>query len=294
MTPEEQVAHDAEVEKQLRDLATQIADMTKLGFDPMTIRKGIIASVSDATSPPTVSLNISGDVGTLVSEVRLLNNYTPLVGQTVLLAKQGTEIFLLGSIASDNPHVAAQSSESGNGWTTLSPSNGSSGSGDNAIRYRRVMDHGSWKMQWRGEWNPAGSSTMIASGQALDTDYRPGGRRALAAARDASGATTLRMEFSSDGTVTMWQSAPTINNTGDIGTSTGSAGSFSIGSHSHGYDDNYGANGEFISSDGTYSAGGFSVGSHTHAGYTVTHNHGGTTQIAAPSWISLNGLEYFL
>ena len=100
MTPEEQAALDAAQEKQIRELASQITQMAKLGFDPMTVRKGVVAAVADTTTPPTVSINISGDTTTLVSQVRTLNNYTPVVGQTVLIGKQGTEIFLLGAISS--------------------------------------------------------------------------------------------------------------------------------------------------------------------------------------------------
>lgn len=294
MTPEEQAAHDAAEDQQLKDLATQIAAMTQLGFDPMTIRKAIIASVNDAATPPTVSLNISGDTETLVTEVRILNNYTPLVDQTVLLAKQGTEIFLLGSIASVDPRSAAESTASDNGWVAATLSAGTGGSGDNAVRYRRIMDHGSWKMQWRGEWNPAGNLSMITAGNALDPDFRPAGRRGLPAARDAVGSTTCRMEFSPDGTVRYYSASPAINTTGDLGGGTGSNGGFDYGGHSHGISDTYGAAGEFVQSDGTSVNGAFSVGSHSHGIDTGSHNHGGSTVVTAPTWISLNGLEYFL
>lgn len=293
MTPEEMAAHEASQEQQLRDLATQLAAMTKLGFDPMTIRKAIITSVSDATSPPTVSLNISGDSTTLVSEVRMLNNYTPLVGQTVLMAKQGTEIFLLGSIASVNPTAASASSDTSNGWRTAALSAGSHGSGDNTVRYRRIMDHGSWKMQWRGEWLPGGNLTMLNAG-VLDPDFRPGGRRAPATGREASGHATCRMEFSSDGTVRYYEAAPGINTTGDLGGGTSSNGSFSIGTHNHGFTDYYNTTAQSSLANATGYSGSFSVGSHSHSLDTGSHNHGGSTTVAAPGWISLNGLEYFL
>jgi hypothetical protein len=274
VTPEEAAAVEAAQEKQLRDLATQIAQMTKLGFDPMTIRKGIISGVAATTSPPTVSINISGDTNTLVSQVRTLNNYTPVVGQTVLIAKQGPEIFILGSIASVNPKSSTDATPTGNGWIQATLTNGSHGSGEHAVHYRRVLDHGSWKMQWRGTWTTGGSATMIGSANALGTSYRPTSYRPIFCARNSDGAVGVRMDFNADGTVTVITGTPGIANT--------NPGTSSHTGHSHGYiDDPAGTE------DSTYVA-----GSHSH---TVNdHSHGGSVVIGYPTWISLNGVEYFL
>lgn len=283
MTPEEQAAYDAEQDKQLRDLAAQIAQMAKLGFDPMTIRKGIIGSVSDTTTPPTVSLNISGDTDTLVTQVRTMNNFTPLVGQTVLLAKQGTEIFLLGAIAATNPFNSAVATD--NGWRQAQLSAGSHDTaGDGAIFYRRILDHGSWKMQWRGAWNVSGT-TMINSGVALDTDYRPAAKRTILTARDSNGTNCVKVEFNTDGTVTI--AGGTTSTATISGLSTTSNGGFSVGDHSHLVDDRYDATGNIVNHS-TYVDGSFSVGNHSHG----VNNHAHTP--AAPAWISLNGVEYFL
>lgn len=270
MTPEEQAALDAAQEKQLRELAAQITQMSKLGFDPMTIRKGTVVSVADTATPPTVSLNISGSEDVLVSEVRTLNNYTPLVGQTVLIGKQGSEIFILGAIASINPKLASSITAPENGWIKATISNGSGAD----VYYRRVLDHGSWKMQWRGTWTTGGSTEMISSGDALDPDYRPASGRSLSTAREATDMNTCRIDFASDGTVRIWHSTPDA--------STGSAGSFSVGSHNHSHRDYYSAT-EFIDT-ATGSSGGFSVGNHSHSA-SIT--------IVFPSWVSLN-CEYFL
>lgn len=282
MTPEEQVAHDAEVEKQLRDLATQIAQMTKLGYDPTTLRKAVVVAVNDFASPPTVSLNISGDANTVVSDVRSLNNYTPLVGQTVLLAKQGAEIFILGSIASVNPRSAQASSEEDNGWTKATLSSGSHGGNDNDVYYRRILDHGSWKMQWRGVWNPSGSTTMIGSGDALDPNYRPASYKAISLARNSDGAVTIRMDFNADGTVAYLTGTPTISpSTVSLG---GTTNGPNVGHHHY--------------APGHTSADGYSdydTPGHGHGwSDSASHSHGGFVVIGAPSWISLNGVEYFL
>ena len=279
MTPEEQAALDAAQEKQLRDLAAQIAQMSKLGFDPMTIRKGTVVAVNDAATPPTVSINISGDTSTLVSQVRTLNNYTPLIGQTVLIGKQGAEIFLLGSIASINPRSAVASSSTDNGWVLADLSNGSHGGNDNDVYYRRVLDHGSWKMQWRGVWNPSGDTVMLDPG-VLDPDYRPTSYRAINCARNSSGSVNVRLDFNADGGVVVLTGTPSA--------SSGGAGGFSLGNHSHGIDwdgDADGGGADHNHFGTTWGGGGFSIGNHSHSV---------SVSIDYPTWISLNGVEYFL
>jgi hypothetical protein len=280
VTPEEQAALDASQEKQLRDLAAQIAQMSKLGFDPMTIRKGVIAAVNDTTAPPTVSINVSGDTSTIVSQVRTLNNYTPLVGQTILLAKQGTEIFILGAIAAGSP--LAVNSETDNGWkkaTLEAGSHGGNGNGD--VYYRRVLDHGSWKMQWRGGWNVSG--TTIITG--LDPDYRPTSLRSLPAARSANGAATVKVDFQTNGNVVIvgYDAVPSVNSL-SVGGLSGSTSS--ISSHSHGISFDLGTHDHF---GATTAAGG-----HSHSVGTDGHDHTVTVDVSAPTWVSLNGLEYFL
>ncbi len=272
MTPEETAAQ----ERELRELAAMISKMGKLGFDPMTVRKGVVASVNDFADPPTVSINISGDTNTLVSQVRTLNNYTPLVGQTVLIGKQGTEIFLLGSIASVNPRTVASASEEDNGWIKATLAAGSHGGGEGDVYYRRVMDHGSWKMQWRGQWNVSGT-TMISSG-GLDPNYRPAANRAVAAARNVNGADTCQVIFASTGGVTI-SSASSATPSLDI-----SGSALSVGGSTD------------VRLSGYQSAAGSDLGhSHTWGDTTTAHTHSGSSiSIASPTWVSLNGVEYFL
>lgn len=278
MTPEEQAAADAEQIKQLRDLAAEMVRLSKLGFDPLTVRKGIIAAVADTTTPPTVSINISGDETTLVSQVRTLNNYTPVVGQTVLIGKQGTEIFLLGAISAANPTSVNNTTD--NGWIRADLDNGSHGGNSNGdVYYRRVMDHGSWKMQWRGGWAPGGATTMITG---LDPDYRPTSLRSLLCARALTGSVAAQLDFKSDGSVVLTGGSTTVTSaTVSLGGSTDGDGD-----HSHGISDTYGASGEFVQSDGTSTN-----GYHSHSwSDSASHTH----TPSAPAWISLNGLEYFL
>jgi hypothetical protein len=267
VTPEEQAALDSAQEKQIRELAAQITQMSKLGFDPLTVRKGIVAAVADTTTPPTVSINISGDTTTLVSQVRTLNNYTPLVGQTVLVGKQGTEIFLLGAISAASPLAPAATSDSG--WTKATLTNGThDGNSNGDVEFRRVLDHGSWKMQWRGGWSPAGATTMIDTGNALETDFRPTKLRTLLAARQTSGGQIpVQFDFHTDGRVLM------VGSTLAPVTAGGGGG--------------YGTD---VRLSGYLSQAGSDLG-HSHI---VNNDHTHAITTTAPGWVSLNGVEYFL
>lgn len=265
MTPEEQAALDAAQEKQIRDLAQQITQMTKLGFDPLTIRKGVVAAVNDASNPPTVSINLSGDTTTLVAEVRTLNNYTPVVNQTVLVAKQGTEIFLLGSIASVNPNGNPVNQETSTGWIKATLTNGShNGNTNGDIYYRRILDHGTWKMQWRGGWIPSGSVMLIDTANALDPDFRPPSKRTVLAARETqTGAIACQFDFHTNGTVAM----------------VGSTYSTQLVDPPDYTDTRL---------SGYLSQAGSDLG-HSH-NVLASHDH----TASAPAWVSLSGIEYFL
>src|SRR5687768_11097663 len=249
--------------------------MAKLGFDPMTVRKGVVAAVADTTTPPTVSINISGDTTTLVSQVRTLNNYTPAVGQTVLIGKQGTEIFLLGAISATSP--TSVSTFTDNGWIQATLTNGShNGNSNGNVYYRRVLDHGSWKMQWRGGWTTGGSDIMIDTADALDPDYRPTGHRTVPAARDLVGATNVNIDFHTNGRVVVTGGVePTNSATVSLSGTTGSALTSSYVEHSHG-----GA----VAISGITHNDGF----HSHSwSDSASHSHTPT----APVWVSLNGVE---
>lgn len=286
----ESAALSTALDIQLRDLATTMGNMVDKAVSAgFTIRKAIITQVNALSVPPTVSLNISGDTQTSVDEVRMMNNYTPLVGQTVLLAKQKSEILILGAVATSG---GTDVGPVDTGWkkaTLAAGSHGGNGNGD--IYYRRVLDHGSWKMEWRGGWNVSGTNIIAA----LDPDYRPTSKRSILVARDVQGGSNVaQVDFTSDGKATL---------VGGL-TSPGSAGS-----HSHfvdlGVDVSVSGGG-----GGSGSTGGASTGTnHTHSVSTSdsfsgsgggeasgTSNSGGSHQhnVNNPTWISLNGVSYYL
>lgn len=282
MTPEEEAAHQAQVDAELAELAATMKKMaTDAASGGFVIRKGEVAAVNDTTSPPTVAINISGDTETLINNVRILNGYTPQLGQTCLVCKQGADIFLLGAIASASALSNGTSTTADDGWIQATLSNGShNGNSNGNVEYRRILDHGSWKMQWRGGWSPSGTTQMISTADGLDDDFRPKVKRSLIGAREIqTGSVSVGWDFNTDGSVIMI--GPTAAPSG----TTGSGGSFSGGSHNHSHTDYYGSAGEFSLSNVTSTDPGFSIGSHTHS------FSGGVT---APSWVSLNGLEYFL
>ncbi len=234
-----------------------------------------------------MSLTISGDTQTLVSEVRLLNNYTPLVGQTVLLAKQGSEIFILGSIAATSPMGVNNTTD--NGWKRAPlTAGGHGGNGNGDVYYRRILDNGSWKMQWRGGWAVSGT-TMISASPGLDPDYRPSSKRSVMAAREISGGSVaVQFDFQTNGSITLvgGNTAPSGSSSSSstdfqapgvfisVGVS-GATGGGGVDGHAHGF-----------------SGSGSGSGSAGHSHYVNSHSHGNS--VSSPGWVSLNGVEYFL
>lgn len=153
-------------ESELRELVTQIMKETKLDFDAGTYRKGKITAITTGT-PPTLSANISGDTATTVTGIRWFDGYAPQVGDTIIIAKQRSEILALGKIA-DNTSA---------GWTQATLQSGFTHS--NSVKYRRVWDNGDWKMQWQGVANRSSGNVIVS---ALGTDFRPSTNRLIPAA----------------------------------------------------------------------------------------------------------------
>jgi hypothetical protein len=284
-TAEETAAlNRATVDEELRALAQQLRKSGQLPFDPMTLVKGTVTAYDFGGSPPTVTINISGDSSTEITSVALLNNYSPQVGHTVLIAKQGADIVVLGHIADLGAYTV---NGGAGGWVRADLSNGShGGNGNGDIYYRRILDHGSWKMQWRGGWNVSGTF-IIDTSKALGSDFRPSSKRSVLAARQVEDALSVQIDFHSDGRVQMVGANTTANSasvSGDVFSFSGSTGGVSIGgttggasagtAHSHGWGG--GSHGHGMGHDH-----GFSGGSHSHS-------------VNTPTWLSFNGVEYFL
>lgn len=258
------------VDDEIRQLATALAP------DPVTAmsgEKGDVEAVSlgDSSTPPTLTVNIGG---ISVPGIAIAANYTPVVGDTVVLAKQGNSYVALFRIAA----LGSKSSEDEGGWQTASLHASHAVQGSATVMYRRINDHGSWKMQWKGAVDyGSGQTTLLAS--ALASEYRPSVARQCVVARSVTGGeSTGRIDFNADGTVTFWG----LSRSNDLGNS-GYSGGYT---HSHG-----GATGVTDPADGLANA-------HSHAIFdssSADHNHDlGTLDISDPPWVSLDGVEYFL
>lgn len=245
----------------IRDLVQEIVKQTSLGFDPATIRKGTITALVNGT-PPTLTLNVSGDTTVTVSGVRWLDSYSPVVGDTVLLMKQGADVLAIGRIAANTTATA--------NWTQATLSSGFSHNGDSQgnVEYRKVWDYGTWKMQWRGAVARSANNTIVSG---LAADLRPASKRNLVVARNEdNGQNSCHLEFTTGGSVVL--EAETQN--------------ISVDSHGHSLT---------ITSLGSHSHGGTVPASldHFHNDSFVSSNTS-TATIAAPTWVSFNGVEYFL
>lgn len=265
MTPEEAKAvAEAAVSADIRALAQEIRRGNQLAFTPGQKVKGIVTAINYAGTPPTMTVNIGGDTTTEIPGVRMSDNYSPVVGHTVLLEKQGAQILAVSHTANAN----AFADTPGGGWVTATLAAGShNGNSGGDIMYRRILDHGSWKMQWQGGWNVSGT-TVVSS---LASEYRPSSRRNLLVCRNASGSNAAQVAFNTDGSVIMAGA-----NTAPSGNAAGSWTSFQNGFHQH-------FDWEGINVSGTDL-------SHDHS--VDSHSHGNT--VNTPTWISFSGVEYFL
>ncbi len=258
------------VDDEIRQLAAALAP------DPVTAmsgHKGEIDSVDlgDASTPPTVTVNIGG---VLVPGVAIAANYTPQPGDTVVLAKQGNSYVALFRINA----VGSKSDEEEGGWITASLDSSHAVQGSATVMYRRINDHGAWKMQWKGAIDyGAGDTNLLAS--ALASEYRPSVARQVTVARSVTGGGpgVARLDANTDGTLTFWGLTYTI----DLGDS----GFGGVSNHTHG-----GSTGVTDPPDGFANA-----HSHTIPSSDLTHSHDlGTASITSPPWVSLDGVEYFL
>ncbi|PRH79412.1 hypothetical protein C6N75_10030 [Streptomyces solincola] len=281
----------AEQDQELRLLATEI-NKPALSFEPATIRKAIVTAISAASTPPTISVQMSGDTSTTIDGVRIEETYSPRIGHTVLIFKQGADIIAFG-------HVADLTGVGAGGWITAGLTSGWAHNGNNngTLQYRRVLDNGSWKMQWRGGVTVGSGVQVLAT--PLDAEYRPASRRTMLVPRDAAGGSNeVKVDFNGDGNVTLvgTTTAPyasgSTSSAGSYGGYTNTGGPGGTGStdpfdettvhpdgHSHGV---VGSHSHSVSSHDHY----FSFGSHSHS---ATVN----VSVDAPTWVAFN-VEYFL
>ncbi|MGW6257614.1 hypothetical protein [Streptomyces sp. NPDC055085] len=258
----------------VRDLAAAVNRSQRKRMDPLfpvTFGSGTISIVNTGL-PVTIDVFVDGNP-VVTPGVAVLENFTPVVGDTVIIAKQDNQYTALGHL-----------SESDAGWQTLSLGSGFShnGNSNGNVQYRRVLDHGAWKMQWQGGLAISGSPTNI-EGTALASMYRPSAKRSIEVARDVFGGSTMvcQIDFQSDGTLDLITSLSVGNSGGGNDTTSASPFTDSVdpidstttdSGHSHGV-------------TGSHS---HTVNAHWHNIQTHTHS------VDYPDWISLHKVEYFL
>lgn len=281
-------------EDQVRLLAEQIINAGKLPFEPGTYAKGVIQGIDEgsATVAPTVSLLLSGDTGTVIAGVRFLATYSPTVGDTVLIIKLGDELLAMAQYARRDSSATISSTEGGWIQATLSSGNGHNGNSNGNVMYRRVMDNGAWKMQWKGGLTFGGSTSILNA--PLDAMYCPATKQSAHSPRSVvtQGGVSVGIDFLNNGTVVIvgaqWTTTQvsSASSAASPGGSTGEADGTTT-PLSSGVNNNPGGAGQHDHLIG-----------HTHPDIFVdshTHNLNGHQHTAnAPDWISFSGVEYFL
>lgn len=279
--------------QQSSELSEFVDQITKpqIPFDPATIRKGTITAANFTASPPSVDLTISGDDTATISAVRYIDSYSPVVGDTVLIIKQGTDIVVLGQI--NDSGVGAD-----NGWQTPTPSTGftNNGNSNGNPAFRLVVDNGDLKIQWKGSVAHTGTNTTIFAAAQVPAGFRPASTRNLITARDSGGGlASVGLQFNTDGSVTLVGATAFGNPSGGA---TGSNAGGTTGSTSINATDlsDYQICGYLsqAGSDLCHAHNTTVVGAHTHSFGSHTHTYPSTGGIADPVWISFNGIEYFL
>lgn len=180
VTPAQPAAQD----DALKDFITELSKQLQLGFEPATVRKAIVVSHESTATPPTCTIqfpNADGSVGESIPGVRYYDHYTPVANDTVHIMKLGSAIWALGQIND------ATQGGTGNGWATA-------GSG---VEYRKVVDNGDFKIQFKGTWTGSGTSLFT-----LPTGFRPSVTRMILCGRDGNAA-GIRVQITTGGVCTL-------------------------------------------------------------------------------------------
>ena len=245
----------------VRDLASALATPTGT---PVSVTKGVVTAFNLAANPPNVTVQLGGDTSTTISGVRFIDSYSPTVGDTCLILKQGSDIFALGQI-NDQDEGGTTS-----GWVT--PTLGSSFTHDAALmgdlKYRVIVDNGDRKLQFKGSVDVLNSSSATLF--TLPAGAIPSANRNVAIVRNYDGGSNVAvLEINLSGVVSL-RGGTTVPASSSVPTGTDMAPNHN---HSNPEGGNVG-NG----------------GSHYHD--VNSHNHPNT--VSYPTWLSLNGVEVFL
>lgn len=302
VTPQ-QAAAQAQQQSQLRSLAEVL--VTDPGVSAQ-VMKGKLLAVNYNSYPPLCTIQLGGDTSSSIADVRFLDSYVPVVNDTILIVKQGSELFVLGQMAENAP--AGQ--ESLSGWQTpvLSTTWNSNPSAI-PVRYRKVLDNGSYKIQLQGRVNRNGTNTGTVL-WTMPAGYIPGVVRNMVATRENlnGGSNAVQLSALPNGNIEISGHL--------LDTSAAQHGNLTTSyydvNHVHIlFDDGQGpdnvnndpANEGTSAVKYTFGGGNYNDGvlggsaqdggnspNHRHTTNSATHVH----STSFPSWVALDGIEYWL
>jgi hypothetical protein len=244
----------------------------------------LVKGVVTAVSYPYMTVQVDGDTMTSIANVRYLEAYSPVVGDTCTMLKQGPDLLAIGRVNTTTASPAV------NGWVAPSLGTGITNTAD-TVRYRVINDNGERKIQLRGKVSVSGSNITLFT---MPADLRPLFDLQLLAARDNTQSNVVQLNIASTGGVTI------IGVTSGVAGSSGGPTNFRTGVNpSGGYTDSVDVNHTHFSSDGPNPATPSSWTSTINTGFTLHNHQMGAHQHALdrvlhPTSVSLNGVEYFL
>lgn len=255
--------------QEIKELAKELAK-PELPFDPASIRKGQVTAVDTTTA--TVTITLSGSA-VEIPGLSHLDSYSPVVGDVVHFVQQANTGFVLGTVMTVGASGGWINATMNTGWSAGSTGRGST------LQWRRILDNGSPKMQWRGTCTrSSGVTNEIAVG--IPANSRPAVQVPILVARyPVGGRNDVVVNFNIDGSVgisgydTPTLATVAINQTG--------------GDHFHGI-----GQPDLIHNPGGPHGDSFSAGAHTHI--QDAHVHGANLTAGSSTWVSFDGVEYFL
>ncbi|WIF20515.1 minor tail protein [Rhodococcus phage Jflix2] len=290
-TPAQLTAAAIAAQAQQRNQVASLADaLTPPSMTAALVSKATIVSV-EWGYPPTVTIQLGGDTSSNIPAVRFLDSFVPTAGDTVIVVKQGSELFVLGQMM-DNLSAGS------NGWrdVTLTTAWNQNTTLQPALA-RLIYDNGVRKVQLQGRvWRNTGvgTSTTLFT---LPTGFAPATQRAFVVTREnlTGGANDVQLQINTSGTVTIsgqQLQGPSAEH-GNLTTS------YYDVNHFHEQ-----SGGGLFTGTVRYSTGGAPLdgvlgGSAQDGGRSPNHRH--TTNSAShshtpsfPGWVSLDGVEFFL
>jgi hypothetical protein len=277
----------------LRDLATILAPDDSVWA---SVIKGTVTVVELTGSPPTITIQVSGDTSVDIPGVRFIDSYSPVIGDTVLLVKQGSEIFALGQMNSTT------TAPSENGWVTPSLGSGVTAHSIDPVRYRVVVRDGDRVVQLRGGVTLSGTQTALWT---MPADVRPVvNLLPLLCARNPDGGSNVA-QLQANGSMVL--AGATTSPTGGAA-SEATTGTSSIGTTVNSFvltTSNHNGHSHWINGDGNHPPPNDRTehtGDHNHTvpahghgmAHTHEHPHTHTNTVDHPDWLSFNGIEYIL